>query len=310
MGPKLTQQSDDTSASSSGVSSEIVSPPTPATPTTPPSPAGDNHSLPRTSLQTLGLLEQPECIQDLEDSGSGTRPLMVIHDGSGLCVQYRRLCNLPRPIHAIHDSHLMEARCWSSLSEMADQYTTIAEETYAKVSSPIVLSGWSFGGVVAFEVGCRLLTRGKAVAGVVLIDSPPPIDHQPLSEEIVDQVTGSTSLSSANRISQVTRRLTRRNFARCAALLADFEPRDPNNRRTPKVVLLRSENAYENPSLRGPFNRWLQDRSDPKTAVKGWEKVTGGKIDVVDIPGNHFEAFDNANVEAVSERLEKACKQF
>lgn len=31
-------------------------------------------------------------------------------------------------------------------------------------------------------------------------------------------------------------------------------------------------------------------------ATKGWEGLAGSKVPVIDIPGNHFEPFDQKNV--------------
>ncbi|KAH9991309.1 hypothetical protein BJV77DRAFT_962951 [Russula vinacea] len=45
---------------------------------------------------------------------------------------------------------------------------------------------WSFGGIVAFEVARHLLKADVAVKGVVLIDSPSPLDHVPLSDALIE----------------------------------------------------------------------------------------------------------------------------
>lgn len=64
----------------------------------------------------------------------------------------------------------------------------------------------------------------------------------------------------------------------------------------PKMVLLRSREGFDASSLACARHAWLEDRGDQKKAVEGWEKVCGGKVDVVDIPGNHFEVFEQRNV--------------
>ena len=83
-------------------------------------------------------------------------------------------------------------------------------------------------------------------------------------------------------------------------MLGAFNPTNMTLTETPipGVVLLRSKEGFsptDNPS--GELeNPWLQDRSDPRTSVAGWESLVGSKLSVIDIPGNHFQAFDAANV--------------
>lgn len=54
-------------------------------------------------------------------------------------------------------------------------------------------------------------------------------------------------------------------------------------------------------------NPWLQDRRDRSLATAGWEMLTGSSVPCVDIPGNHFQVFDTANIEAVSDAPSRVC---
>ncbi len=51
-------------------------------------------------------------------------------------------------------------------------------------------SGWSFGGVVGFEAARQLMRRGVPVKGIVLINSPFPVDHVPSSNEFMAVTSG------------------------------------------------------------------------------------------------------------------------
>jgi pimeloyl-ACP methyl ester carboxylesterase len=134
----------------------------------------------------LKLQEQPEIVHLAEDKGPKSAPLFLIHDGSGICVQYHRLRPFNRTVYAIHDPKFLDPDSWSGIPAMAQSYAQLIART---TSGPYILGGWSFGGVVAFEAARVLMAGGYAVAGVVLIDSPPPIDHKPLSANIIDAVT-------------------------------------------------------------------------------------------------------------------------
>ena len=179
---------------------------------------------------------------------------------------------------------------------MAQAYAEIIK---AKYSGPLILGGWSFGGVVAFEAARVLQAEGHAVAGVVLIDSPPPFNHKPLSAAIINDVVRVGV--KGELVGDTIRSLVRKSFTSCARMLESFRPEaaTSTSRSSPRIFLLRSTDSYnlDTESDGGVFeNPWLQDRSDPRTSIVGWETVTGAKVPHTDIPGNHFEAFDAANV--------------
>lgn len=64
----------------------------------------------------------------------------------------------------------------------------------------------------------------------------------------------------------------------------------------PKLVLLRSREGFNTEGLNAPKNEWLEERADVRASVEGWEKIVHTEVSVRDIPGNHFEPFDEANV--------------
>ncbi|KAI9656849.1 MAG: Type I Iterative PKS [Bathelium mastoideum] len=267
----------------------------------------------------LKLSEQPGVIKSGTSASPSALPLFLVHDGSGICVQYHRLQSLDRPVYALHDPKFINpADAWSSLHQMAENYANTIHHTTK--GRPCLVGGWSFGGVVAFEAA-RILaaTNHHAVRGVILIDSPPPIDHQPLSADIIDAVTGSASKASPpSPVGKAIRELTRRSFMSCAALLGAHKPA-PSSRypAQPRVVLLRSADGWrregDTSDPQGGMdsacveNAWLQDRSDRSGAIAGWERVAGSAVSCFDIPGNHFQVFDAANIGEVSEGVVKAC---
>lgn len=234
--------------------------------------------------------------------------LFLIHDGSGICTHYHRLHTLGRPVYALHDPKFLDPfDAWASLGEMADEY---ARQIASTTAGPYFLGGWSFGGVVAFEAARRLIDQGHGVIGVLLIDSPAPLNHQPLSSHIIDAVTGQVRLPGTET-ARAIRSLTKRSFASCASLLGTFKPASPSALPVPRVFLLRSREGWQDPSNpRAIENDWLQTRRSPRAALSSWETVTGSKVAWVDIPGNHFQVFDAANIEAVTTSIRRACSEL
>ncbi|EKG09551.1 hypothetical protein MPH_13401 [Macrophomina phaseolina MS6] len=274
-------------------------------------------------VAALRLTQQPELVHAAPAAAAAAAsPLFLIHDGSGVCVHYHRLRPLGRSTYAIHNPNFLDSSagaCWPTLQAMAAHYAGIVSAAAAPGAGPVLLGGWSFGGVVAFEAARALLAADPGrVAGVVLIDSPPPVNHQPLSPAIIDAVTGAAKKShppppaARSPEADEMRALTRRNFLASAALLADYVP-DPAAP-VPRVFLLRSERGWRRPPEDGTvddeWNPWLQDRADPRTAVAGWESVLRTAVPWADIPGDHFQAFDHDNIDRVSAALASACDRL
>ncbi|KAE9404965.1 hypothetical protein BT96DRAFT_988803 [Gymnopus androsaceus JB14] len=56
-------------------------------------------------------------------------------------------------------------------------------------TGPLLLGGWSFGGVVAYEVALQLIKRsGIKIKGIVLVDAPNPVERVPLSGAIIQNI--------------------------------------------------------------------------------------------------------------------------
>jgi acetoacetyl-CoA synthetase len=81
-----------------------------------------------------------------------------------------RLIPSPRPVYAIEAKGLdgTEAPI-DCLEEMASNYAALIREVQPR--GPYMLAGYSFGGVVAFEMAHQLVDAGQEVALLVLLDS-------------------------------------------------------------------------------------------------------------------------------------------
>lgn len=83
-------------------------------------------------------------------------------------------------------------------------------------------------------------------------------------------------------------------FAMNARMLGKYNPR-ATSEPSPTLVLLRSKERYDPPNILD-IPTWLVDRNDPKLASSGWETIAGAPIEVIDIPGHHFQPFETSHV--------------
>lgn len=126
--------------------------------------------------------------------------------------------------------------------------------------------------------------------GILLIDSPCPANHVPLSEALIESVI---KLDARNARSELGT-LVKAQFSMNAAILGKYVPH-PTASLCPPLVLLRSREGYNPPGVRD-VPQWLADRSNGKNAVSGWENLAHCSVKVIDIPGHHFQPFQGSHV--------------
>lgn len=122
--------------------------------------------------------------------------------------------------------------------------------------------------------------------GLVLIDSPSPINHEPLPAPIISSITRSTGRSeSTNALEE--------EFLFNASLLGRYKPErlSLTTGRTLKTVMLQSKDTLDTEALCGVRYDWLSRQDVRDAAIAEWESLVGGPVQVVPIAGNHFEPF-------------------
>ncbi|KAG7122861.1 Orsellinic acid synthase armB like protein [Verticillium longisporum] len=231
-------------------------------------------------------------------------PLYLFHDGSGLSSMYARVKPLGRSVRGIFSPDIPAIDpTIQSMQELASRY--IMQANLMSEKGPI-LCGWSFGGVLALEVSHQLQQRGNSPRGIILIDSPLPVEHKPLPEEIISRVVRKfPSLHESGAAAKV-RSCVEAQFRRHAGLLKRYSPL-PLRGDVPCVSIVCMK-TIDTQALCGVSYPWLSDSGFRDESLKGWERLLGREIPVLEIDCNHFEVFDAPNIDEVSARLERACE--
>ncbi|PFH47919.1 hypothetical protein AMATHDRAFT_6301 [Amanita thiersii Skay4041] len=247
------------------------------------------HGISLVERTTFRLDENPVPLQAPMMS-SGRYPLFLIHDGSGLISYYHRLGSLERAVWGINNPHFETGESWHDITQMARYYADIIRRTEA---GPVIIGGWSFGGVLAYEISQQLKGSEIKVKGILLIDSPDPITHVPLSEALINSVLGiGTHITNVE-----TSRLIKRQFTSNTKLLSEYKLASGDL--CVQIIYLRSKEGY-NPSDISDIPKWLSDRSSPEAIVAIWSRLSRSPVRVIEIPGNHFNPFHPSNVDDVS----------
>ncbi|KAH6648011.1 hypothetical protein BKA67DRAFT_610827 [Truncatella angustata] len=244
----------------------------------------------------------------LHISTGNETPLCLFHDGSGQIGMYERLRDHDRTTYAFCDpyfgSYSDKQRFHRSVNQMAEHYVSMIISNPKHRSSPLILGGWSFGGIVAFEAAQQLTARGFEVKGLVLIDSPSPINHEPLPAALIANITKSNAqfrnvaLSSSNALKE--------EFLFNASLLGSYRPKSFS--KAIKTVMLRSQDVLDTEALCDVRYDWLSQQDARTSSVAAWEELVRDHVEVLYIQGNHFEPFLEENIGETAAQLWKACR--
>lgn len=113
----------------------------------------------------------PSSLVPIQPSGSKT-PLFLAAPAGGVVFVYYNLLPLldpDQPLYGLQDPVLCEpGYSCKNISDLAARY--ISEMRSVQPMGPYMVGGWSFGGVVAYEIACQLRDSGEEVSLVALID--------------------------------------------------------------------------------------------------------------------------------------------
>ncbi|KAG2106151.1 atromentin synthetase [Suillus discolor] len=257
--------------------------------------------------------EEYDPIVPLQLTGNKT-PIFFVHPGVGevlIFVNLAKYFQNERPFYALRARGFEPGHpFFTSMDEMVSCYATAVKRTQA--TGPYAIAGYSYGGVVAFEVAKRLEAMGEEVKFVGLINIPPHIADR-MHE--IDWTGGMLNLSyflglvskhDANDLAPALRPMTRKEQLEVVWKLSPPD-RLVELQLTPEKLdhwvdiagsLIECGKDY-NPSgsvsatdvfyaipLRGSKSDWLNNQ------LKPWSGFSRGEPSYTDVPGQHYTLMD------------------
>lgn len=255
----------------------------------------------------------------------GNTPIIAIHGGDGGILFYRELVRwLPKetPLHAIEAPMLLDSgriTDESTIAEIAAEYHELL--LAARLEGPYILCGYSFGGVVAYEMAQRLYQRQVPVEKLILFDTPNPalelqnkytlrqraqlnwkfLENQPVGQRIgqFSKIMGKGVVSKVQH---------RREVRQAMRSLKKGQPVDDSMR----VIQVREmhtrmiERYVPKPYPGAMILIRATGISDYcyYTQGLGWEDLVE-TLEVVDTPGSHLDIFAEPYVGPLGERFQK-----
>jgi amino acid adenylation domain-containing protein len=257
-------------------------------------------------------------------------PLFCVHPvgGGGLC--YRKLAESlgpDRPFYALQarDVEPGDGPPETRVEAMAERYLQAIRDVQPR--GPYLLAGWSFGGLVAFEMAHRLAQAEEEVGLLALIDSfaPGSRPDRELDETFfLVTVAGEAGLSlDPAAVEELQALAPSERLTRFAALAAQAGvlpegAAEPTLRRLfgvhtahraaarayrpgvypGRITLLRAAEILSEDAA-------VLARRDP---TYGWSGHTAQKLRVLSVPGNHFSIMEEPCVRRLAEALRRVEK--
>ncbi|AOM39781.1 hypothetical protein A9255_03830 [Xenorhabdus hominickii] len=253
------------------------------------------HPTPKELAETFSeemLNPDKEILLTISKKGSD-KAIFLVHPVFGLAFPYlalskrmpgKRLFGLNNPTFGQKQGRFV------SIEQQAEHY--IAAIRKAQPNGPYHLGGWSYGGVVAYEMAQQLRAMGQKVEMLVLIDSFFASDHhwqQPdeialqdfMSKEGVDPESAFGKAFSVE-------------LQHNPKLLMNYQPHPYSGR----VVLIQASQKQEN------NNPLIFDN-----LVNHWDELVKGKFNTYRINATHDDIFKEGNIEEIANILNRIFAQ-
>ncbi|HVT61265.1 MAG TPA: amino acid adenylation domain-containing protein [Thermoanaerobaculia bacterium] len=266
----------------------------------------------------------------------GRPPLFCVHPTGGdvLCYQpLARLLGQEQPLYGLQAQGLAAGQApLATVPEMAACYLSALRTVRAH--GPYALAGWSFGGVVAYEMARQLTGEGEEVALLAILDSLAPIGGSSESAalgqahwaswfaliagefgEVFHQDLGLGAetlrrLSPPEQLRSFVERLQQVSFLPPGAGLSMAESFSRIHEANTLALWRYAASAgpYGGPVtlLRSAESLLLADswdRESHERADLGWGRLCSGPLAVIDVPGNHNTLLRPPHLEVVAARL-------
>jgi phthiocerol/phenolphthiocerol synthesis type-I polyketide synthase D len=272
--------------------------------------------------------EHPENPLRALRNGDGSAPLFVFHPAGGDTVVYRQLVDQLDPAIGVYGFDRLDGS--STVEERVAVYLPLLKEIQPE--GPYRLGGWSFGGVLAYEMGRQLAAAGDEVELVAMVDTilPLPVPEDMTEVEVMElrfrRFSEFLQTSYGMRVELPYEQMAAASDERQVDLLietieatglinSEVSPAIIRHQRTsyvdalalqrykpanfPARVQLYSVTEAPDGGMRDP----LFDRDDP---AKGWDEIRGDDVEVISVPGHHLSVLDPPHVQVLGAELAAA----
>ena len=253
-------------------------------------------------------------------------PLFCVHPGGGNVLCYFELAQhlgTEQPFYGLQAVGIEAGqKPKTTVEEMATFYIKALQTVQPQ--GPYQLVGWSFGGIVAFEMARQLQAQAQSVSFLALLDTVTPCffsaDSQQSKEneaQLLVELFAETNIAlSPEHLRQLNpdEQLAYVIKQGQQANLFSSEIKAPNIKRLLDVYQANRQafQRYQPQLYRGKITIFpaieRQEELFPGTS-KGWKKFTQEGVDIHPVPGNHSSMVRSPQVQVLAEQLKLCLEQ-
>ena len=250
----------------------------------------------------------------LRSTGSRT-PLFLVHAADGNLLSYRDLVSYldpNMPVYGFQETGLHGAPD-SRVEDMAAHYVQAMQSVQRK--GPYKLAGWSFGGVLAFEMARQLHAQGEDVSLLAMLDARSPdffkhAERLPFAGRLTSFLRRFFSPDRKRFISSWARQKAERLLAKPTFMVCRlFHLPVPDNYQKLRIfysykLAFKRYDPKPYPGRIVLFKAHDQVPVMKENRKLTWENFTRGGLDVIYVPGDHETCLDEPHVRVLAQELQ------
>jgi thioesterase domain-containing protein len=260
-------------------------------------------------------------------AGGSYPPLFFVHGLAGVTPRFQNLVRHLGPHESIYVLKEQDMNgdqpILSRVEDMAAQY--IGEIQTVQPRGPYFVVGYSFGGLICFEMAQQLHRQGHDVPLVAMIDSGQPIYRKDFAHVLFSpKVLRTYFLRLGELFTDAESRATFRSRIRNELWRLFFlKGRKPAGHKGDSRPLPRTETMLQAANIDAAVNykptpfvgRLSVFRVQERTVVDkfdrylGWGGLAEDGVDVYDVPGNHVTATEEPHVRVLGEKFRLAIQK-
>ncbi|MEM9926162.1 MAG: amino acid adenylation domain-containing protein [Cyanobacteria bacterium P01_D01_bin.50] len=254
------------------------------------------------------------------------QPFFCVHAAGGHVLCYQELSHAlgnNQPFYGIQAQGFNQGeKVFTKVEDMAEFYVQTIQEFQPK--GPLQIGGWSFGGVVAFEMAQQLVQQGREVSLLAILDAWVPILLDPNKKIDNPYLTGALSryfggafgrvnLVSEDELAGLNPEEKIEFIIEKAEKLGLFPPeasREQNRRFIDVIVgTLKATYVYKRRPYPGkvtvfrPRERHYHAPDPQLVWVELYAILDAADLELNLVPGNHFNFLQEPNIKVLAERL-------
>ena len=250
------------------------------------------------------------------NSHGSSPPFFCVHPIFGVVFPYYKLAaelGREQPFYALQPRGIDgENSPLTSIEDMAAFYIAAVREVQPQ--GPYFLGGWSFGGLVAFEMAQQLQKAGERVALLAILDTLAPIPANQISFWDGCKFLLTTALRSVwpfvldyfRLLAAADNFLGESLAARIAKLNKVIKPIFAVFQANSKATLAYVPPTYEDKITL--VRSTSQTSTGDRDFTLGWSQLTNDKVEVIKVPGNHLTMLRKPHVQVLAQQLKQYFK--